>query len=90
MKIIKISAIWCSACLVMNKVWKNLSEKYDIEIIELDYDIDEEKVKLYQVGDILPVVIIEKDNQEVKRIIGEKSQKELEQILKELEFSEKN
>ena len=35
-----------------------------------------------KIGDILPVVIIENDNQEIKRIIGEKNKKE---ILKELE-----
>ena len=31
----------------------------------------------YNVGDILPVIIIYKDNTEVKRIIGEKSEKEI-------------
>ena len=43
MKIVKISAIWCGACLIMNKVWNKLKDK-DIELIELDYDMDEEEV----------------------------------------------
>ena len=43
--------------------------------------MDDEIVEKYNVGDILPVVIVEKDNKEIKRIIGEKTKKE---ILEEL------
>jgi len=72
MKIIKIGAIWCGGCLVMSKVWENLKKIYsDIEFMELDYDMDEEEVKKYNVGDILPVFIFYKNEVEVKRIIGE-------------------
>ena len=28
MKLIKIGAIWCSGCLVMNKVWNKLIKEY--------------------------------------------------------------
>ena len=35
MKIIKIGAMWCSACLKMNKYWNILRNDYpDIEITE--------------------------------------------------------
>ena len=77
MKIVRISSTWCVSCIVMNKLWKELKETYqDIEYVEYDYDLDEE-AKNYNVGNILPVMIIYKDNQEIKRIIGEKSKKEL-------------
>ena len=49
----------------------------DIEIEELDLDFDEEEVKKYNVGDTLPVVIFMKDNQEVERLIGEKTKEEI-------------
>lgn len=84
MKVIKINAIWCSGCLVMNKVWKKVLEKYDIETVNLDYDIDEEEVKKYNVGDILPVLIFYKDNVEVRRVVGEASVEELSQIIEEV------
>ena len=75
MKIVKISAIWCGGCLVMNKVWENLKKCYpEIEFIELDYDIDEEEVKKYNIGDILPVFVFYKGGTEVKRINGEVKQ----------------
>lgn len=84
MKVIKINAMWCSGCLVMNKVWKNILKNYDIETINLDYDIDEEEVKKYNVGDILPVFIFYKDNKEVIRTIGEKSEAEMIKIIEEI------
>lgn len=83
MKIIKINAMWCPGCLITKSIWQEIEKEYPShEYINLDYDLDEEKIEKYKIGDILPVVIIENDNQEIKRIIGEKTKKE---ILKELE-----
>ena len=84
MKVVKINAVWCSGCLVMNKVWKNILSKYNIETINLDYDMDEEEVKKYDVGDILPVLIFYKNNKEVCRIIGEKKEEEIVKIIEEV------
>ena len=84
MKVVKINAIWCSGCLVMNKRWKNILKSYDIETINLDYDMDEEEVNKYNVGDILPVFIFYKDDKEFKRTVGEKTEEELMSIIKEM------
>lgn len=83
MKIVKISAIWCGACLIMNKVWNKLKDK-DIELIELDYDMDEEEVKKYNPGDILPVFIVFDGNEEILRLTGEFSYDEFINKLKEV------
>lgn len=84
MKVVKINAIWCSGCLVMNKVWKNILKSHDIETINLDYDIDEDEVLKYNVGDILPVFIFYKDDKEVKRVVGEATEEELLKIIEEV------
>ena len=68
MKIVKISAIWCGGCLVMNKVWEKLKNNYSFDSIELDYDMDEEEVSNYNPGDILPVFIVYSD-EFVKRLL---------------------
>ena len=82
MRIIKINAMWCPGCIVSKSIWNNIEKKYpDHEYISLDYDLDDDVVSSYNVGDILPVVIIESDGKEIKRIIGEKTEKE---ILKEV------
>ena len=71
MKVIKINAIWCSACLVMNNNWNKVLKEKDIETISLDYDVDD--VEDYNVG------------KEVYRFCGEKSYKELIKIVEELD-----
>ena len=84
MKVVKINAIWCSGCLVMNKRWKNILKSYDIDTINLDYDMDEDEVLKYDVGDILPVFIFYKDDKEVRRVVGEASEEELLKIIEEV------
>ena len=81
MKLVRISSMWCTSCIITYPIWKEIKEKYpNIEYEELDYDMDDIKE---QVGEILPVVILKKDNQELTRIIGEKTKKEMIEILEE-------
>lgn len=76
MEIIKINAVWCPSCLASKKIWQEIEKDFpQIKYINLDYDLDEEEIKKYNVGTILPVVILKKDDIEVTRIIGEKSKK---------------
>lgn len=84
MRVIKITALWCSGCLIMNKVWNQVLEKRNIETVSLDYDMDEEEVAKYNSGNILPVFIFEKDGREIKRVIGEKTVDEMINIIDEL------
>lgn len=82
MKIVKINAIWCSACISMHKIWKEIENNYpEIEIISYDYDIDEDIVKEYNVGDILPVAIFFKNDEEIGRLNGEKKYSEIESVI---------
>lgn len=83
MKIVRISSTWCPSCLVTKKYFDDLKEKYkDIEYIEYDYDIDD--ISKYGVKDILPVVIVFKDDMEIMRLIGENNLKEIEKELGEV------
>ena len=85
MKIIKINAMWCPGCLISKSIWCEIENMYpNYEYISLDYDMDEEIVEKYNVGDILPVVIIENNNEEIKRIVGEKTKKEILEELSEV------
>lgn len=84
MKIVKIGAMWCPGCIIMQKVWNKLSENYELDITSLDLDMDSEEVEKYNVGNTLPVIIFYKDNEEYKRLVGEKSYEEVESVIKEL------
>lgn len=79
MKLVRISSMWCTSCIVTYPIWKEIQETYpNLEYEELDYDLDDVKE---QVGDILPVVILKDQDQEITRIVGEKTKKEILEIL---------
>ena len=80
-KLIVISAVWCPSCLILKKNLKKLSEEYNINYKMLDYDLDEDEVKEYNVGNKLPVMCY-KD----KRLIGEKSYEEIVSFLRECDL----
>lgn len=85
MKIIIINAMWCPGCLISKSIWNEIKLMYpNMEYINYDYDLDEENIIKYNIGDIVPVVIFEKDNIEIKRVIGEKSKKEILDIMEKI------
>ena len=86
MKIIRINAMWCGGCLAMHKVWKKVENEYpNLEITNYDYDMDEDVVKEYNPGTLLPVAIFFKDDIEVERLNGEKSFEEIIEIINKYE-----
>lgn len=83
MKIVRVSAIWCSSCIVTYHAWNKIKERYpNYEYIDLDYDMDD--ITSYGITKILPVIIIYKDNIEVARLIGEKTELEISNKIEEL------
>lgn len=83
-ELIVISAVWCPSCLILNKHLKKLNEEnINIKITKLDFDLDEDDVEKYNVGDKLPVVVLKKDEKELGRLIGEKSYDELLNFIEE-------
>ena len=60
----------------MKKVWKNILTEYpDLNIIELDYDMDNEEVNKYNSGKVLPVIIfLDDQDKELTRLIGEQKE----------------
>lgn len=85
MKVLKFSAVWCGSCLVMKPIWKEvINEIPNAEFIEYDYDLDEDEVLRYNVGDKLPVfILLNEDGKEIKRLIGEKKKEDIISFIKE-------
>ncbi len=81
MKVVKINSLGCPSCIIMNKIFNKIKEEYDIETVELDYDFDEEEVKKYNIGKILPVFIFFKDDKEIGRLNGEHKKEEFDKII---------
>ena len=84
MRLLKIGAIWCSGCLVMNNIIQKTKKNYSFEMDELDLDMDEEESKKYNPGDKLPVFIVLDNNNEISRFVGEYSYDDFVNKLKNL------
>lgn len=76
MEIIRISAMWCSSCILMKSRFNDVIKDYDIEVIDYDYDLDSEKIEKYKIGKILPVYI-----KGDERLVGEHSKEELREFI---------
>lgn len=70
----------------MRPIWKKVQSEYpEIELIDYDYDMDNDKILKWEIGQKLPVaIILDKNDQEITRIIGEKSKKELISLIEEI------
>lgn len=84
MEIVKIGAMWCPGCIVMNKVWDKIQKEYNINITSYDLDFDSDKIDEYNVGSVLPVIIFYNNGEEVKRLVGEKKYEDIENVILEM------
>lgn len=80
MRIVKISSMTCTSCIIMNNVMNKIKNNYSIEVVDLDYDFDD--IDNYNVGKILPVIIFYDGDKEIKRLEGEHSYNEIEGIIR--------
>ena len=76
MEVIRISALWCSSCLVMKSRFNDVAKEYNIDIIDLDYDLDYDEIEKYNVSEVLPVYI-----KGDKRLEGEHTKEEIRKFL---------
>lgn len=79
MKIVKISSLGCPSCIIMNKIFNQIKEKYVFDLEEYDYDFDD--IESFNVGKIMPVYIFYNDDKEINRLCGEHKIEEFEKIM---------
>jgi thiol-disulfide isomerase/thioredoxin len=85
MKILDFGALWCPGCLIMRPRLEEIKNLYpEIEIIEYDYDEDEDLVNKWNIGYILPVFVFIKNDQEIKRLVGEINVKDFIKTIEEV------
>lgn len=79
MKLLKFYADWCSPC---KQLAKTLSEiDHGLEIQEVDADNDRTTVVQYNVRAIPTLILLDYNNQEIRRANGAKTKQQLLQFL---------
>ena len=84
MKVIKIGAVWGNGCLVMRPRWERIEDEMPtLETEYYDFDEDKSVVKKYEVtsGKLPCFVWLDKKGNELERISGEPSIKQLKEVI---------
>lgn len=84
MKLIKISALWCTSCIIVkSNVDKVLKDFNEIKLVEYDLDYDKEEIQKYKIDNKVPILILEDNDIEIARLTGESTKKEIKKMLEE-------
>ena len=87
MKVLKIGAVWCPDCLVMKPRWKKIEDENNwLETEYYEYDESAEIIKKYDLENAeIPVFIfLDKASEEIERLVGQYSEKQLLDKINEL------
>ena len=80
LKIVDFYADWCGPCKMLSQVLEQLE---NVDIIKINVDENEELAKKYKVMSI-PYLLIVKDGEIKKELLGFRSKDDLEEELKDL------
>lgn len=74
-RIIKMGAVWCGPCRVLSPIFHKASNMKEFEGIDFyDLDIDDEEnaelVEKYQIRNVPTVLVVDENNEIVRRIVG--------------------
>ena len=82
--LVDFTAAWCPPCRVMKPVLAELAaERDDLRIVALDVDTDQQTAAEYSVLS-MPTFILFRGGREVKRLVGARPRRRLEQELAEV------
>ncbi len=82
MKVLKFGAEWCMPCKVLNK---NLENFTDCEVVKYDVDdVDEDMLSQFKIRNIPVTILLNNNDEEVKRWIGVFNVQEISDKIKEL------
>ena len=70
MKALKFYATWCEPCKMLSKIIEGAKDKIAMPIEDIDIEQNMELAQKYNIRGVPALVIIDKDNVEVKRWSG--------------------
>ena len=84
MKLLKIGALWCKECIVMNPMWGEIEKEVpELKSEYFESDDHPDLLKKYNVKEIPSFIFLDKDDQEILRLEGLQNKEELVKIVKE-------
>jgi len=84
MKVLKFGAIWCTECLVMKPMWKEIEALMpDLKTEYFDADENAEMLEKYEIKDIPAFIFLDQDDKEFMRLEGVQNKEDLIKTVKD-------
>jgi thioredoxin 1 len=78
--LVKFGASWCGPCKMIKPTLQKLEDQHGLPVVEVDVDEEPELARQFRIMSI-PTMLLFKNGQVVRTIVGVKPQKALEQEL---------
>ena len=82
MRVLKFYADWCGPCKAMTSVINNMGDKIELPIEEIDIDTHNKVAMEYGVRSVPTMILLDENNNELKRKVGAMREQELIEFLK--------
>lgn len=82
MKVFKFYADWCGPCKSLTQVIKNAGDKVTVTIEEVNIDENIMMSQDFQIRSVPTMVLVDKEEKEIKRIVGALNETQLLEFLK--------
>jgi thioredoxin 1 len=82
MKVLKFYAEWCGPCKVLTQVIKNAGDKVTVPVEEVNIDENIMMSQVFQIRSVPTMVLVDKDEKEIKRQVGTMNETQLLEFLK--------
>lgn len=82
MKLLKFYAEWCGPCKVQSQIIKNAGDKVTVQIEDVNIDDNLMMAQNFQIRGVPTMVLVDKNENEIKRHVGVLKEAELLEFLK--------
>ena len=87
-KVIKLGASWCGPCHVLEPVFNKISKMdafngIEFKSLDIEYDEGNEMADKYKVRNVPTIIMLDENNNEIKKVVGALPENQLVQILTE-------
>lgn len=82
MKVLKFYAEWCGPCKGLSMTIKNAGDKVTIPIEEVNIDENLMMSQDFQIRSVPTMVLVDKEEKEIKRVVGALNETQLLEFLK--------
>lgn len=83
MKVLKFYGTWCQPCKLLDPIFEEIEENYDVDIkhVDVDDDANAELMTEHAIRSLPTVVFLDDDGEVIETLVGTKKKREYTEII---------